>query len=335
MLFLLRRFMKTIYIILAIISVLLCEVSSLSAAVYRWKNDKGQFHYSSSPPSTLVKGLEIKRNDQWYPYSVLDTPAPDTKNSSQAVVSYNKQKAMIIVPVTLNEKLEKPFAVDTGASYTIISSEVATALNLTPNPEIPPITLQTANGPIQVPLVNLNSVTVGSLTTHNVAAAIHNLPDSSNIGGLLGLNFLKRFKVIVDSTRNQLTLEPLQPLSEYDTGDCVAARAWLSRGRSLNNGSEEEASDYRKAISLCPDLVEAYYHLGAVYYQQKNYQQAIDVHLKIIQIQPDEPQAHYRLGVLYMLARNFLLAKSEFQKVLLLDPNHQQAREHLEQLKNY
>jgi len=333
--FSLQMIMKTICIVLAITSVLFCEIPSLSAAVYRWKNGKGQMHYSSRPPTTSVKNLEVKQGDRWYPYSGLETPVPDTKKVSQAIVNYNKQNAVIVIRVTINNKIEKSFAVDTGASYTVISSEVAQALNLTPNPEIPPITLQTANGRIQAPLVNLESLTVGNLTTHNVAAAVHEVDDSSNIAGLLGLNFLNRFRMTVDSTRNQLVFEPVGSPSEYAVRDCVAAREWLIRGQTLNDGSEKEASYYKKAISSCPNLVEAYYHLGAVYYQQKKYQQAISVHLNIIHIQPDEPQAHYRLGVLYMLERNFLLAKSEFQKTLRLDPDHKQAREHLEQLKKY
>jgi clan AA aspartic protease (TIGR02281 family) len=303
--------MKTLCIVLAITCVFLCEISSLSAAVYRWKNGKGQMHYSSRPPTTSVKDLEVKQNGQWYPYSAIDTPIPETKTVSQAVVNYSKQNTMIIIQVTLNNRSTQSFAVDTGASYTIIASELAKTLNLTPNPEIPPITLQTANGQVQAPLANLQSITVGNLTTYNVAAAIHDFHDSSNIAGLLGLNFLNRFKMTVDSTRNQLIFEPVGSLSEYTERDCVAAREWLIRGQTLNDGSDKEASYYQKAVSLCPDFVEAYYRLGTVYYQQKKYQQAISVHLQIIQMRPDDPQAHYRLGVLYMLVRNFLLAKSE------------------------
>lgn len=327
--------MKILCIILVITSVFFGDIPSVAATVYRWKNGKGQVHYSSRPPTTSVKDLEVKQGGQWYPYSAVSTPVADTKNVSQAVVSYNKQNAVIIIRVTLNNQLEKPFAVDTGASYTMITSEVAEALNLTPNPEIPPITLQTANGRVQAPLINLQAITVGNLTTHNVAAAIHNFHDSSNIAGLLGLNFLNRFKMTVDATRNQLVFEPVGSLSEYTLRDCVAAREWFMRGQALNDDSETEASYYQKAVSLCPDFVEAYYHLGRVYYQQKRYQQAISMHLQIIQLQPDDPEAHYRLGVLYMLERNFLLAKSEFQKTLQLNPDHTHAQEYLEQLKNY
>jgi clan AA aspartic protease (TIGR02281 family) len=309
--------------------------SSALAAVYRWKNGKGQTHYSSVPPTTSVKNVEVKIDNKWYPYSADQTPVPTPQRNSRAVVSYKQQNSIIIIPITINGTLDRLFAVDTGASYTIIAQNIANTLNLMPNPEIPPITLQTANGLIQAPLVNLETVTVGHLTTHNITAAIHDFQESSEIGGLLGLNFLNRFKMTVDSTRHQLTLEPIQALSTYLAHDCVAAREWLIQGQALKDASEQEVSYYQKAIALCPDLVEAYYHLGTVYYQQKEYQRAIDVHHQILRLQSDDPEAHYRLGVLYMLERQFVLAKGEFQKTLELAPAHKRAGEHLEQLKNY
>ena len=327
--------LKMMWSLFALVSIVLGEASAVSAAMYRWKNEQGQIQYATTPPTMTVKGLEVKQGDQWRPYAARQTPAPEPEKSAPAVISYSKQNTVIIIPVTLDDKLEKSFAVDTGASYTVISTAVAAALNLTPNPEVPPITLQTANGRVQAPLVNLKTVTVGNLTTPNVTAAIHDFNDSAGIGGLLGLNFLNRFKMTVDATRNLLTLEPVSTFAEYAVNDCVAARAAVAHGQALKNGSAAEAAYYRQALTLCPDLLEAYYYLGDLYYQQKNYPQAIDMHLRIIRMQPDEPQAHYRLGVLYLLARNFPLAKSELQQVLRLEPHHRQAQEYLDQLKNY
>jgi tetratricopeptide (TPR) repeat protein len=139
--------------------------------------------------------------------------------------------------------------------------------------------------------------------------------------------------VTVDSVHTQLVFEMA---SATEPNVCATARTWLTRGQLLHQqNSAEEIAYYQKAIALCPDLVEAYYCLGAVYYAQKDYQQAIDAHLKIIQLQPDDLQAHYRLGVLYLIERRFPQARNAFQKVLAMNPNHQQAREYFEQIKNY
>jgi len=316
------------------------EVSVATATLYRWQNERGQMHYSTSPPITPVQNLEVKRNNRWYPYipgaAVRPSPRPRTSKTVKTVVAYKQHKGVIIIRVILSDGLERLFAVDTGASYTVITPEMAEALHLAPNSAIPPITLQTANGRIQAPLVNLKTVTVGDITTHNVAAAIHRLHDDvGEISGLLGLNFLNRFTMTVDATRHQLTFEANGRLSEYKTRDCVAAREWLARGEQLNDHSATEASYYRKATALCADLLEAYYRLGAVYYHQKDYQRAVEIHRQITRMHPDEAEAHYRLGVLYALERNFLQAKQEFQMTLHLDPGHQQASEYLQELKNY
>ena len=342
---------KIFYILILVGGMLLLgNVLSSSAEIYRWKNSNGQVHYSTKPPSHPVAGqIEVKRDNRWYSYTgdsvfqntttkskkaiTYTTSSPGssdlypTRKQEQAVVPYNKQQSVIIIQATINQQLTRPFAVDTGATYTVISPEIAEALHIRPNPKDPLITLQTANGRIEVPLVNLKSVTVGGMETQNVTAAIHQVDDSSNIFGLLGLNFLNRFQMTVDSTNNQLIFKPI-------ANDCATAREYLEQGRMLRNNSEKEASYYRKAISLCPELIEAYYYLGAIYIQQQNSEQAVELHHKLVRMQPNEPEAHFRLGISYMLKRDFQQAKKEFRKTLQLNANHQQAAEYLKQLKN-
>lgn len=344
--------MKTLRILLILGALIFWMVSPLSAAIYRWKDSDGKFHYSTKPPSHQVTGtVEVKINNRWYPYGddTIDklkqngtssigyttthskpTPQPSGKKPEQAVVSYRKHESVIIVDVTLNRKITKPFAVDTGATYTVISKEIADALYLSPDPSVPPVTVQTANGRIQVPLVNLESIAIGSLEELNVTTAIHDFDESSRIFGLLGLNFLNRFQMTVDATNNQLILKPNPSLSQ----DCATAKEQLHYGRALSDGSEKEASYYKKAISLCPDLTEAYYHLGAVYIHRKDAQKAVRLHQKLVRMQPKEAEAHFRLGLSYILEGRLGQAQVEFQKTLKLDPNHKQAKEYLERLKN-
>ncbi len=345
--------MKTLCIVLIIGSLMFGMAFPLSAEIYRWNDSDGKTHYSTKPPSHSAAGrVEVKINNRWYAYTgkemlddlkgkgrpsigyttTLSTPTPRTteKEPEQAVVSYSKYESMIILEVNINRKITRFFAVDTGATYTVISKEIADALHLRPDAQIPPVTIQTANGRIQVPLVNLDSVTVGGLEEFNVTAAIHNFDEFSRISGLLGLNFLNRFQMTVDATNNQLILKPNPSLSQ----DCATAKELLNYGRALNDGSDREASYYHKAISLCPDLIEAYYSLGVMYIQQKNAQQAVKLHQKIVRMQPNEAEAHFRLGLSYLLDRRFNLAYQEFQKTLQLDPKHEQAAEYLERLKN-
>lgn len=320
-----------------------------AAEIYRWQNSQGQIHYSSSPPSYPVTGpIEVKRNNRWYRYTgeeafpnLTTNPAnqityttsfpnqllPLEKAAQQTVIPYSQYQSMIIVEVTLNPGITRPFAIDTGATYTVISQELADTLHLRPTPAAPRITLQTANGRIQVPLVTLDSLTVNGLENSNITAAIHQFDESAMISGLLGLNFLNRFQMTVDAKNNQLIFIPI-------AHDCVAAREQIDLGQALRNNSEQEAAHYRKALALCPDLIDAYYFLGVIYIQQQDAQRAIDVHRQLLRKHPNEAEVYFRLGISYLLQRDFQQAKSQFQQALELDAAHQQAREYLKRLKN-
>ncbi len=331
---------------------------STFADIYRWKNSQGQIHYSSSPPSHQVNGsIEVKRNGRWLPYtgkpktrsSAANTetpimystsrpgnsPRPAPELPDQLVIPYNKHASMILVDVTLNQTLTKTFAVDTGATFTAISQEVADALFLLPDPDTPPITVQTANGQIQVPLVNLDSVAVGGLAVPNITAGIHQFESDALISGLLGLNFLNHFQMTVDAKHKHLLLTPLEPFTRHEQRDCAAARKCFHDAQQLHDDSDREADLYRKAISLCPDFVEAYYRLGAIYIRRQDADHALDIHRIIARMQPDEPEAHFRLGLAYLLTRNVSEAKQEFETALELDPTHQQAQEYMDYVKNF
>ena len=345
-------------LLLLIGGLFILQTTSLTAAeIYRWRDDTGKTHYSTNPPSHKVNGpIEVKRNNRWYRYTGKEDPqainsrkAPINYTTSfpahtseppesespdgQAIVPYYQQNSVIIVDVTINNSITRPFAVDTGASYTVISPEIASELYITPAYNAPDVTLQTANGRIQVPLINLDSLKIGTLETPNVTAAVHSIDDSSNISGLLGLNMLSRFQMTVDSTEHQLIFKSVQKDTDYKKQDCVRAREQLRLGRALDNASHEEISYYQEAISLCPDLLEAYYYLGAVYIHQKKGRKAVELHRKIISMQPDEAEAHFRLGISYMLQHEFRLAKTQFERALRLNPDHQQAADYLKRIK--
>lgn len=337
------------HLALLVVAFIFLMPRSGAAEVYRWKNTNGQIHYSSSPPSYPVAGLiEVKRNNRWHPYTGKETfpnlttrpthqityttsfpnqPLPLEKTAQQTVIPYSQYQSMIIVDVTLNRNITRPFAVDTGATYTVISQELADVLHLRPTPAAPRITLQTANGRIQVPLLTLDSLTMNGLESSNITVAIHQFDDSAMISGLLGLNFLNRFQMTVDASKKELIFIPI-------SHDCVAAREQVDLGQALRNNSEQEAAYYREALTLCPDLIDAYYFLGVVYIHQQDAQRAIDVHRQLLRKHPNEAEVYFRLGVSYLLQRDFQQAKSQFQKALELDSAHQQAREYLERLKN-
>ncbi len=115
---------------------------------------------------------------------------------------------MVIIQAMLNNKRSAKFVVDTGASYTLISNALARDLSIDVGQSLKTLPFQTANGLIQAPVTNLESVTVGGMEIRNLAIAVHDaIPDPQVAGGLLGLNFLSNFRMDIDTQKGMLHLE--------------------------------------------------------------------------------------------------------------------------------
>jgi aspartyl protease family protein len=129
-------------------------------------------------------------------------PAP-----TKASVPFEKHGSVVIVKATLNGKTPVKLILDTGASFTMISSATAKQLDIDTNQNPRSMPFQTANGMIQAALINLDSISVAGLELKNLTAAVHDgLPDSE-VAGLLGLNFLTNFRLDIDSEKGIVHLE--------------------------------------------------------------------------------------------------------------------------------
>ncbi len=98
-------------------------------------------------------------------------------------------------------------AFDTGVTYIMIPWEIAEILGYQPELSKERITMTTASGVEKVPLITLKSVEVLGKKAINVKAIVHNLPQESYIDGLLGISFLKHFKVCIDFPKGILEIE--------------------------------------------------------------------------------------------------------------------------------
>jgi clan AA aspartic protease (TIGR02281 family) len=77
------------------------------------------------------------------------------------------------------------------------------------------------------------------------------------------------------------------------------ARQWFEKGRALDDDSEPEIESYRKAIELDPKFAPAYYHLGAIYYRQAEYERAEAEFVKFLQYASDEERLEYDMYLYY------------------------------------
>ena len=113
------------------------------------------------------------------------------------------------IPVTaaLNQGTSQDFIVDTGASLVTIPYSTAADLGISITVRNPRRTVYTAGGVTYAPEVVLDSITLEGFETYNVRALVMDLPNQPDMG-LLGLNYLRQFRMDLNTDEGRLLLTP-------------------------------------------------------------------------------------------------------------------------------
>ena len=143
--------------------------------------------------------------------SSLEGGNEDRPFNEDITIPLTKNGGSFIVPVMLNQERSAQLIVDTGASMTVLSTQVAIDLGILGTTDNELLTVNTAGGSVQVNMNYLSSISVGTAQATNVAVALHDLPDiPDHIEGLLGMSFLKHFLVTLDAEHSRLILRTKQ-----------------------------------------------------------------------------------------------------------------------------
>ncbi len=168
-----------------------------------------------SSPSRPVKPIQLKprqtppskKEDQ----QLRGSLPQDSEHTQEQDITIPLQKlgGSFVVQAHLNNERTAHLIVDTGASMTVLSTNIAIDLGILGTTDNELLTVNTAGGSVQVNMNYLTSLTVGTAQAQHVAIAIHDLPDiPEQIEGLLGMSFLKHFLVTLDAEHAQLILRP-------------------------------------------------------------------------------------------------------------------------------
>ena len=110
-----------------------------------------------------------------------------------------------IVTATLNQTIAGNLMLDTGATHTVISQRLAEMLSLRPMGRS---AVQTVGGVIGVTISRLRSLKVGAAEVSDVPIVVHDFSRDPRIDGLLGMDFLGRYRFGLDARRQVLVLSP-------------------------------------------------------------------------------------------------------------------------------
>jgi clan AA aspartic protease (TIGR02281 family) len=111
----------------------------------------------------------------------------------------------LIVEAMLNRQVSVLMMLDTGATYTVLTRQTAQDLGITGLERLPKQPFLTPGGPILSPVTTVKSIRVGTAEAQDVAVAIDtegHLPI-----GLLGMTFIRHFKVTMDQVQGQVKFE--------------------------------------------------------------------------------------------------------------------------------
>ena len=223
-------------LILLFIVILVVLVSSSYGEMYKWVDEKGTVHFTddiANIPEKYRQDIETRKPPQEtsapQPKERPVSPmTPETSETEGFEVKLFRRHELWMTEVLLNGSVKRPFIVDTGASFSLISLETARELGITIDENTPVIPGSTVSGVILSPLVTLRSMRVGNAELENVEVSIYDMPSG---GGLLGNSFLNRFKVVIDSLNEKMTLFSMQGKPSQDRPGGYGREYWEGRFR--------------------------------------------------------------------------------------------------------
>jgi len=121
------------------------------------------------------------------------------------------EKPIIMVETEVNGKGPFSFAVDTGASMTVISEHLAETLDISKKTATPKKG-QCCGGEIGTAVTTVESLQVGSVEAKDINVALVDLTAISkavgmDLEGIIGYNFMKDYSVIIDYPQQEISFK--------------------------------------------------------------------------------------------------------------------------------
>jgi len=154
---------------------------------------------------------------------------------------------------------------DTGATYTTLNATTLAALGVPVPADSPVVTLGTANGDIEAPVVMIDRLWLAGLPVEGVTIAVCETCANDQVEGMLGLNVSQQFAVTVDPGRQLLLLDPLDdPDRETDIAHWVEigaqATVWTDGRVVVEIDAESRTSRPIVSLRVAVECTDAIFH---------------------------------------------------------------------------
>jgi clan AA aspartic protease (TIGR02281 family) len=178
---------------------------AIAGEMYRWVDEQGRVHLTDTPPKSKDALQELKVYQSSVPGQAPEPSGPPASGPGRVKMTPTKPGGTVVIDAMLNRRVTVPMLLDTGADFTVLTKQVARDLRLSSLDHLPTREFKTAGGSVKFPIATLQSLRVGTAEARDVEVAID--IDGHMPMGLLGMTFLRHFKVTVDHQRGQVTFE--------------------------------------------------------------------------------------------------------------------------------
>jgi clan AA aspartic protease (TIGR02281 family) len=239
------------------------------AEIYRWVDSAGQLHFSQSleqvPKDKRRGAVEAATQgadgepDPLQRFDLKESApariAPRAYGSQRSIrIPFERQGTLMKVVARLNDRVDVPFYVDTGASGISLPAAYVKKLGIRVDKNTPRVQIRTANGTISEPVVEIGSVELGGARVEGLHATV----SSGMRTGLLGGSFFNQFVYGVDAAQGVITLERNEGLRGG-----LREEEWRARFRRVRTPlSELEAYLASKQITRSGREAELLEHRG-------------------------------------------------------------------------
>ncbi|MGH7926815.1 MAG: TIGR02281 family clan AA aspartic protease [Candidatus Binatia bacterium] len=226
--------------------------------IFRWSDEKGTLHFADNPKSVAERYRNESPKRQVTPFreAALPDPVPKTRQANVShpqkfTIPLTREDGRLLVNGNINSHSSVRFIVDTGASITIIPASMASRLGLDPKGS-PSIEIRGVGGAIDGRLVEIDSLKVGGAEARSFDVVV--IDDDLRGAGLLGADFLSRFQIDINYTRQQMVLQPGE--GPYDG---YPAAWWQEKFRLYNRlkrGYEQrirQNEDHLRTLGINPE----------------------------------------------------------------------------------
>lgn len=253
-------------LVLFVVSCVAQVVDSL-AGIFSYRDDTGAIHFTddlSKIPKQYRENEEGVRKHREGRGAYRATPVPSAPLELPGSVSQNQEIQIPLIPISggnflvdtvLNGRIKARLMLDTGASFITLTEEIGRQLGISPYSDSAELPFNTAGGEEWMPLVALETVSLGAAETRLVEASINS--HIKGIDGLLGMNFLGDFRFEIDRTNKRLTLRPPQDPNEL-AWDGKSGNWWKSRfehyDTTIKNYSTQAGFLQRRGHEKAPNM---------------------------------------------------------------------------------